>query len=279
MSKIFNKFVICVKQLKLRYKCLICFGLLFGIIYMNFPSLENIIKKIVHDYGSKVIGTDVSIKGVNFKPASGYVSINGIKIENPKQYKSKNLFYLDKLDIKINVSSLMDDLIIVDSIQVDNPKITYEMLSLTENNISYILNNINKNSSETSSVQENLNKSDENKKQSAKKVIIKNLNINNGTISVMTGIGDLKKELSLPLPKIEMHNIGQEKQGSSIKDTINLVISKILNSTTETIVSKNLNEFKQAAKEEFKNLSSNLKNEAGLAKDKLKDGLKNLIHF
>ncbi len=279
MNKIFNKIVICVKKIKLRYKCLICFGLLFFIIYLNFPSLENIIKKIVHDYGSKVIGTDVSISGVEFKPTTGYVAVSGIQIENPKQYKSKNLFYLDKLGVKINVSSLMDDLIIVDSIQIDNPRITYEMLSLTENNISDILNNINKNSSETAPVQEKPNKSDENKKETAKKVIIKNLNINNGTISVMAGVGDLKKELSLPLPKIEMHNIGQEKQGSSIKDTLNLVISKILNSTTETVVSKNLHNLKQSAKEELKNLSSSLKSEADLAKDKLKDGLKNLINI
>ena len=110
---------------------MICFGLLFFIIYLNFPSLENLIKKIVHDYGSKVIGTDVSISGVEFKPTTGYVAVNGIQIENPKQYKSKNLFYLDKIGVKINVSSLMDDLIIVDSIQIENPKITYEMISLT----------------------------------------------------------------------------------------------------------------------------------------------------
>lgn len=270
MNKIFNKFITYTKKIKIRHKCMICFGLLFFIIYLNFPSLENLIKKIVHDYGSKVIGTDVSISGVEFKPTTGYVAVNGIQIENPKQYKSKNLFYLDKIGVKINVSSLMDDLIIVDSIQIENPKITYEMISLTENNISDILKNIEKNSSKTNTTKKDTKKSDKNKKETAKKVIIKNLNINNGTVSVMAGIGDLKKELSLPLPKIEMHNIGQEKQGSSIIDTMNLVISKILNSATETVVSKNLQDLKQTTKKELKNLSSDLKDKADFTKDKFK---------
>ena len=270
MNKIFNKFITYTKKIKIRHKCMICFGLLFFIIYLNFPSIENLIKKIVHDYGSKVIGTDVSISGVEFKPTTGYVAVNGIQIENPKQYKSKNLFYLDKIGVKINISSLMDDLIIVDSIQIENPKITYEMISLTENNISDILKNIEKNSSKTNTTKKDTKKSDKNKKESAKKVIIKNLNINNGTVSVMAGIGDLKKELSLPLPKIEMHNIGQEKQGSSIIDTMNLVISKILNSATETVVSKNLQDLKQTTKKELKNLSSDLKDKADFTKDKFK---------
>lgn len=278
--KKWGKKIASIMDMKRRNMFIVFFGLLFLALYLSFPSLENIVKQLVHEYGSKVTGTDVSISGLDFKPTSGYAAVKDIKIENPKGYKSENLFYLKELGVKIDISTITNDIIVVDSIKITEPKITYEMLSLTQNNISDLLNNIQTN---TASSKDNTSKKETKKTKaqqtSSKKVIIKTLSVDDGIISVMAGIGSLKEELSLPLPKIEMHNIGQEKQGSSIKDTVNLVIKKILNSATDTVVSQNLENFKNTANNELKNLTSDLKDGADTAKDKIKDELKNLITF
>ena len=278
--KRWGKKIASIMDMKRRNMFIVFFGLLFLALYLSFPSLENVVKQLVHEYGSKVTGTDVSISGLDFKPTSGYAAVKDIKIENPKGYKSKNLFYLKELGVKIDISTITNDIIVVDSIKITEPKITYEMLSLTQNNISDLLNNIQTN---TASPKDNTSKKETKKTKaqqtSSKKVIIKTLSVDDGIISVMAGIGSLKEELSLPLPKIEMHNIGQEKQGSSIKDTVNLVIKKILNSATDTVVSQNLENFKNTANNELKNLTSDLKDGADTAKDKIKDELKNLITF
>lgn len=278
--KRWGKKIASIMDMKRRNMFIVFFGLLFLALYLSFPSLENVVKQLVHEYGSKVTGTDVSISGLDFKPTSGYAAVKDIKIENPKGYKSENLFYLKELGVKIDISTITNDIIVVDSIKITEPKITYEMLSLTQNNISDLLNNIQTN---TASPKDNTSKKETKKTKaqqtSSKKVIIKTLSVDDGIISVMAGIGSLKEELSLPLPKIEMHNIGQEKQGSSIKDTVNLVIKKILNSATDTVVSQNLENFKNTANNELKNLTSDLKDGADTAKDKIKDELKNLITF
>ena len=278
--KRWGKKIASIMDMKRRNMFIVFFGLLFLALYLSFPSLENVVKQLVHEYGSKVTGTDVSISGLDFKPTSGYAAVKDIKIENPKGYKSENLFYLKELGVKIDISTITNDIIVVDSIKITEPKITYEMLSLTQNNISDLLNNIQTN---TASPKDNTSKKETKKTKaqqtSSKKVIIKTLSVDDGIISVLAGICSLKEELSLPLPKIEMHNIGQEKQGSSIKDTVNLVIKKILNSATDTVVSQNLENFKNTANNELKNLTSDLKDGADTAKDKIKDELKNLITF
>ncbi len=266
-----------IMDFKRRNKFIIFFGLLFLALYISFPSLENIAKQLVHEYGSKIIGTSVSIKGLNFKPTSGYASVTDFEIENPKGYKSKNLFYLKELSVQIDLSTITDELIIVDNVKINNPQITYEMLSLKQNNISDILNNIKNNTVSDNDAKDTSSSKKTNNKSSSKKVVIKTLSVNDGAINVMMGIGKFKKELSLPLPKIEMHNIGQDKKGATIKDTISTVITKILNSATQTVVSQNLNNLKEVADNELKNLTSNLKDGAIASKENVKDSIKNLI--
>lgn len=267
-------------DMKRKNKFIVFFGLLFVAIFITCPSFDNIVKQLVHEYGSKFIGTNVSISGVDFKPTSGYAAVKDIKIANPKDYKSKNLFYLKELDVQINISTLTDTTIVVDSIKVNNPEITYEMLSLTQNNISDILNNIKQNTASADQEKTvNKDKSSSDKKNTpTKKVIIKTLAVNNGKINIMAGVGNLKKELSLPLPKIEMHNIGQEKNGASIGDTISLVISKILQTASQTVISTNMNDLKNSAEKEFKNLTANLKDGSDKATENIKKGLKDLLN-
>ena len=56
-----------------------------------------------------------------------------------------------------------------------------------------------------------------------------------------------------------MKNIGQEKKGASVAETISDVLTKILQTASQTVVSANLNELKDASLNELKNVGGNLK--------------------
>ena len=259
-------------------KFIVFFGLLFFAIFINFSSLESIVKQLVHEYGSKFLGTDVSLGSIDFKPTSGYAAVKGVKISNPKEYKSKNLFYLKELGIQIDISTLTNDTVVIDSVKITNPEITYEMLSLTKNNVSDILDNIKRNTSSSSTAKTTKEeKTSSNKNKPTKKVIIKTLSVTEGKVSAMAGVGDFKKEISLSLPKIEMHNIGEDKKGASIADTISTVITKILNTASQTVISNNFNDLKSAATNEIENITANLKDGTDKAGEGIKNGLKGLI--
>ena len=111
--------------MKKRYIFLSVLVLIVVGVYFFAPSLESIVQKVVHKYGSE------------------------ITVGNPRDYSTKNLFELGEIYVKVDIKSLTSDTIVIENVEVSKPVINYEMLSLTRNNISDIQNNIKKNTAKT----------------------------------------------------------------------------------------------------------------------------------
>ncbi len=256
--------------MKKRYIFLGLFVALAGAAYYLTPSLENIVKTVVHKYGSQITGTEVNLNGFKLSLTNGEGSINGLTVANPKNYKSANLLDLGGVKVKVNLKSLTTDTIIIDEIRVDKPVITYEMLSLTQNNIKQLQENIAQNTAsaekeeakDAAAAKENTASSEE--KASAKKVIIKLVSINEGELKVISPLQSNDTALDVKLPSITLKNIGEEKKGESIASSISKILSKILATASQTVVSNNLGNLKDVAKE-------NLNNVVGDVKDKIKN--------
>lgn len=276
-KKMFNKMA-SVMDMKRRNKFITFFVLLFAAIYFCMPSMESIVKKVVHKYGSEITGTNVSLGGISISPTKGVASVKRVKIGNPKGYKSKNMFYLKELDAKLNISSLTGDTIIIDSIVIDNPEITYEMKTLTKSNITEILDNVKSNTAKSSSESKPADSAKQNKGE-GKKVIIKSLTVSNGQINAVLGAGTMKAPVKVALPTIQMKNIGQQKKGASVAETISTVLTKILQTASQTVVSANLKELKDSSLNELKNVGDNLKQGADSLKnsgEQAAESIKNL---
>jgi uncharacterized protein involved in outer membrane biogenesis len=255
-----------IMDMKRRNKFITFFALLFVAVYFCMPSMESIVKKVVHKYGSEITGTNVTLGGLNISPTKGVASVKRVKIGNPKGYKSKNMFYLKELDAKLNISSLTDDTIIIESITIDNPEITYEMKTLTQSNITEILDNVKANTAKPASEPKKSAPAKKDKGE-GKKVIIKTLTVTNGQIEAVVGAGSVKAPIKVALPTIQMKNIGQEKKGASVAETISTVLTKILQTASQTVVSANLSELKDASLNELKNVGDNLKQGADSLKN------------
>lgn len=264
-----------IMDMKRRNKFITFFALLFIAVYFCMPSMESIVKKVVHKYGSEITGTDVRLGGFSIKLKSGEGIVRKIKIGNPAGYNSNNLFFLNEIGIKVNISSLTHDTIIIDSIHIDNPQISYEMHSLKQNNVSDVLENIKKNTEKYSSSE---NKTEKHKstakqeKETSKKIIIKKLTVTNGEILLAAG----KTNMKIALPNITMKNIGEEKSGASVAETLSQVITKILQTASQTVVSSNIKGLADSSLQQIKNISDNAKNKAADISSKGKETAKNL---
>lgn len=239
----------------------------FAGFYYFTPSFESIVKKVVHKYGSEITETDVNLEGFKLKITSGEGEIKKITVANPKNYSTPYVFSLDGISVKVDIKSITGDTIIIDSVKVSKPVITYEMLSLTQNNISEIQKNIAKNTaSKTSDSKESEPKEAKKAEDGGKKIIIKDLLIDGGEIQAVTGLKDHKASVSAKLPTIHMKDIGKEKQksGDSVAATISKVISKILSTASKTIVDSKISDLKGVAEE-------NLNNVVGGVKDRVKE--------
>lgn len=253
--------------MKKKYILLAGIAVIAGGAYYVYNSLGSIVSSLVNKYGSEVLGTEVNLQGFSISPTKGLAEISRLTIANPKNYKEPYLFDLNKIAVKIDMKSLTSDTIIIDSIDVEKPAITYEMLSLTQNNIKEIQNNINsylkKSESKektTSSTQNESQKAEDS--EAGKKVIIKRLTISDAALTAAVA----GQDATLNLPKIEMKNLGEEKSNTTtnIPHVIAKIMNKILSVAMDNVISNKLNNFKDVANE-------NLNNVVGGVKDRIKE--------
>ncbi len=254
--------------MKKRYIVLGVLVAAFAAFYYFTPSFETIVKKVVHKYGSEITGTDVNLNGFKLGLTTGEGRINQITVANPKNYSSPNIFNLEEIYVKVDLKTLTKDTIIIDKITINKPIITYEMLSLTQNNINEIQKNIAKNTASANAQEEKAAKEAkaEGKKDSAasKKVIIKELVVSDGEIQAVANINGKASGLNVKLPNIVMKNIGQEQQGANIATSISKVLNTILQTASKTVVESQLADFKGVANE-------NLNKVVGGVKDRVKE--------
>ena len=236
-----------------------------GIFYVA-NSYERIVKDLVHKYGSEITGTEVSLEGFKISLTDGQAQVKKIVVANPQGYQNTNFLSLDGITVKIDIKSLTSDTIIIDSIIIDKPVISYEILSLTQNNIKEIQNNINKFTAKSaSSTKPETTAPAKAESGSAKKVIIKKLQINKGEINAAASAGDLaSSNITVPLPDINMTNIGGGQNGNNIPEIISKVLNQILSTASKTVATVKIGDFKDIAEK-------NLDNVVGGVKDRVKN--------
>ena len=176
--------------------------------------------------GPKALGVPVSVGDVKLSPLAGSLVISQVKVGNPKGYSDKNAFAVDKVEVGLNLKSLLSDTIVVKKIQIDAPAITFESKD-GQSNFDALLSNAKK-SSET----EKAKKPEE--KKAGKKVIIEEFTLNSGKVSYASGL-TLGKALTIPLPSLTVRDIGKASGGTTAVDALTEVINGILNGLTQAV--------------------------------------------
>ena len=222
-----------------------------GAVFYVMHNMEDIVKNAVNKYGSQVTGTEVKLGGFQFSPFDGWAKMSNLTVANPKGYAQANIVSLGDVEVKLDIKSLLNPMIVVEKVVVSKPEVTYELSNVTRNNISDLLANINKNTASTKKAEE------ENKSEAGKKVAVDLLNVVDGKVSVAASVAGQGAAVGLPLPKIEMKNIGRENnaQGETIVDTLTIVLKKILMVSYDTVVKNGLSGLKDVADEATKEVS------------------------
>ena len=216
-------------------KRLIGFALLaviiVAVIYFAGSSILNKgIKSGVETYGPRVTQTPVTLEDVQLSILSGSGMLKGLHVGNPEGYKSENIFALGQIDLKVNTRSVFSDKIIIDHIIIKRPAMSYEK-KLTTSNLKKLLENIEQFTGPSSEPEAET--AEEEKAGTKKQVVIKKLLIEDGTIYVgALGIGQ-----TIPLPRIEMENIGEDGNEMTMPEVIDLVLSQVLQSIGPAIAS------------------------------------------
>ena len=177
-----------------------------GVVVFIYSNLDSIVKDAVEDYGPKFTGVSVKLAKVELSPENGEGILTGLIVGNPPGYRTESAFKLGSISMKLDTSSLTSDTIIIKSIVIDKPEITYEFGD-GGSNVDVIGKNVEKAAGGGAKEEK---KSDD----PGKKMIIESLIVSNGNFSVSHPLLQGKK-VGSALPTIRLKDIGKDKKGGA----------------------------------------------------------------
>lgn len=221
-----------------------------GVYYIyNHYDWQSVVRDLVHQHGTAVVGTDVNIGSIKLSLKDGNGSVGNITVANPKGYSKDYIIKLEGVSVSVNKDSVIKlvketaqktgpnvKTVVINEIMVNKPEVTYELMSLNKNNADDILQNIKKNTASSAKKPAK----EEKKSDIEYKVAIKKVVVANGSATVAANLLGASQSLSLNLPTITINNLGTEKQGITIEDGLARIFQEILKTTTNTVAKADL---------------------------------------
>ena len=131
MKKIFLRLVLILLVL------IVVAGIAVGVF------LGNLIKAGMETIGRKITQVSIKVDAVNLSLLTGSAGIKGLVVGNPEGYKSPQAISVGSTSVEVDPFSVLSDKIIIRSMRVDAPEITFEGNPFSGNNLGKIMQNIN----------------------------------------------------------------------------------------------------------------------------------------
>jgi len=206
---------------------LIVVVLLIAALVAVFFSLNSIVKKGVETLGPQMTKVEVRLGSADISPLSGSGQLKKLFVGNPEGCKTPSAIEIGSVKVAVKIGSVLSDTIVVDEINIQAPEITLEG-TLSGNNLSKILDNLNSASGTEKP------KTETPAKKSEKKFIVKDIQINGGKINVSLNMAVLGgKSLTVPLPPVHLQDIGKAENGVTSAQLVTAIMKPLLAATTE----------------------------------------------
>jgi len=192
----------------------------------GFVLLGSVVKAGVEKVGPIVLKVPVKLDAAEVSVFSGKGHLKGFEIANPEGFKSPNAIKVGSVAVAIQPKSVLADKVVIPSIRVEGPEITYET-DLKGSNLSKILENV-----QAMAGPGKTQPAEPGKKP--KKLQVDEFVITGGKISVAaTMLGG--QGATLPLPEIRLSNLGQGAEGITGAELAEKVLSAVTASTVKAV--------------------------------------------
>jgi hypothetical protein len=186
--------------------------------------LDSAVKNGVETLGPKLTKVSVTVGGVHISLLSGSGKIKALLVGNPDPYKSPQSISVGTATLELKPGSLLSDKLIIKTINVEAPQITFEG-GLSGNNLSKILANLN----DTTSGPGGTNvagATPKEEKKASKKMEVDDFQITGAKVSIiLTGVNS--KPIDVTIPTIHLTNLGTGPEGITVTELTKQVLSEI----------------------------------------------------
>ena len=223
--------------------------LLVGLFYLG-----NIIKSGVERVGPAVTKVPVTLGSATVSVLGGSGTLKDFVIGNPEGYKSPQAIKVGTAHVSIVPKSLLGDKVVIRSIKVEGPEITFEKSGITGSNLEKILDNLGGEKKPGDAPSKDDGKGGAQKKLQVDEFIITGAKVH-ATVPIVG-------TYTVTLPELKLTNLGQGPEGITGAELGQRVLTLVLQATTKAVAenapgaagkaAETLNSAKDAVKDLFK---------------------------
>jgi uncharacterized protein involved in outer membrane biogenesis len=212
--------------------------------------LNKIVKAGIETVGPKITQVSVKVDAVNLSLLTGSAKIDGLVVGNPEGYTTSQAISVGVVAVGVNPLSVLSDKIVVRSIEVRSPEITFEGSPFSGNNLTKIRDNVNGAPTPTPSQLPSTNQATRvAASQAGRKFEVDDFLISGAKVHVnLTGVGMAVKEVTLPLPDIHLTDLGKGNDGIMATDLTRRVLDALTAATIKVVAENASNLGKDAEK-------------------------------
>ena len=194
---------------------------LIVLLVIGVLNLDRGIKAAVETVGPRLTKSEVTLADVDLSLKTGEGSLQGLVVGNPAGFSGANAFSLGEIFLSVEPGSITTDTIVINSIRIVAPEITYESGKSGTN-----LSQLQKNVSEAASGGGSASAGDESAEGEAKKLIVRDLKITGTKMRYVNPLLDMKP-VELALPDIQLTGIGERSNGATAAEVVRQVMVAI----------------------------------------------------
>jgi len=193
--------------------------------------LDSAIKKGVETIGPQVTKVDVQVAGVSLSLLSGSGKVKGLVLGNPQGYQTPHAISVGSTSVSLSPGSLLSDKIVVRSIRVEAPEITFEG-TLQGNNLSKILDNVKGDAASSKGTDKSAPTGD----KAGKRIQVDDFLMTGAKVK-MSIVGMGGKSVPVVLPDIHFTSLGTGADGITAADLTQRVLQEVVVSATKAAAS------------------------------------------
>lgn len=205
---------------------------IIAVVVVAAAYLGPIVKVGIENIGPPMTKVPVTVDAVSVSPLAGSLQVKGLVVGNPPGYNTLYAISVGTVSVKVDPWSLLSKKVIIHSIRLVSPQITFEG-GLLGNNLGRILSNVNAASrNPSSSAQAPVHPGS----KPAANVEIDDFLVTGAKVHVSpTGLGG--RELTLPLPDIHLTDLGKNGAGLTPVEMTRIILGAITADTVKSVSS------------------------------------------
>lgn len=223
-----------MKKILLRIGIVIVILIVLAVLAVKL-FLDSAVKRAVETVGPELTKVSVHLDEISISILSGSGSIKELILGNPEGYKTPTSITVGRASLALKPMSVLGDKVIIRSIHVEAPEITFEG-GITKNNLKQILDNVQASTggSSTSTTPAANGQPAGASKGASRKLEVDDFLISGAKLNVsVLGLGGTNGT-TLSLPDIHLTDLGTGPEGITVADLTKKVLQEVVSSATKS---------------------------------------------